>query len=117
MVWYRLAPEESREKCSWIAGTSRKSMRSFASLLIVVALGASSPPDVCGDTPAPRTIYTETLLQERTLRQEIEKSRGETPPQALLERMRALVEKYERMSRQFPTSAYMDNALWQGALL
>jgi N-acetylmuramoyl-L-alanine amidase len=92
-------------------------MRSFASLLVVVALGASSPTHVWADTPAPRTIYTDTLLQERTLRHEIESSRGETPPQALLERMRALVEKYERMSRQFPTSAYMDNALWQGALL
>jgi N-acetylmuramoyl-L-alanine amidase len=31
--------------------------------------------------------------------------------------MRALVETYERMARQFPTSGYMDNALWQGALL
>jgi N-acetylmuramoyl-L-alanine amidase len=92
-------------------------MRSFASLFIVIALGASSPPDVCAETASPRTMYTDTLLQERTLRHEIESSRGETPPQALLERMRALVEKYERMSRQFPTSAYMDNALWQGALL
>ena len=92
-------------------------MRSFASLLFVIALGASSPPDVCAETPSPRTLYTETLLQERTLRQEIESSRGETPPQALLERMRAIVEKYERLSRQFPTSAYMDNALWQAALL
>ena len=68
-------------------------MRSFASLLFVIALGASSPPDVCAETPSPRTLYTETLLQERTLRQEIESSRGETPPQALLERMRAIVEK------------------------
>ena len=92
-------------------------MRSFASLLIAIALGASSPPDVRAETPSPRTLYTDTLLQERTLRHEIESSRGETPPQALLERMRALVEKYESMSRQFPTSAYMDNALWQGALL
>jgi len=92
-------------------------MRSFASLLVVIALGASSSPDVRAETPVPRTIYTETLLQERSLRQEIESTRGETPPQALLERMRAIVEKYERLSRQFPTSAYMDNALWQAALL
>ena len=92
-------------------------MRSFASLLVVIALGASSSPDVRAETPVPRTIYTETLLQERSLRQEIESTRGETPPQALLERMRAIVEKYERLSRQFPTSAYIDNALWQAALL
>jgi N-acetylmuramoyl-L-alanine amidase len=31
--------------------------------------------------------------------------------------MRTLVETYQRMARQFPTSGYMDNALWQGALL
>ena len=92
-------------------------MRSFASLVVVIALGAISTSDVRAETPAPRTIYTDALLRERTLRQEIENSRGETPPPALLERMRSLVEAYERMSRQFPTSAYMDNALWQGALL
>jgi N-acetylmuramoyl-L-alanine amidase len=92
-------------------------MRSFASLLIVIALGATSTPDVRAETPSPRTIYTDALLRERALRQEIESSRSETPSPALLERMRSLVETYERMSRQFPTSDYMDNALWQGALL
>jgi N-acetylmuramoyl-L-alanine amidase len=96
-------------------------MRSFASLLILVALGATSTPDVRAQTPtptpSPRTIYTDALLRERALRQEIESSRSETPSPALLERMRSLVEAYEGMSRQFPTSDYMDNALWQGALL
>jgi N-acetylmuramoyl-L-alanine amidase len=92
-------------------------MRSFASMVIVVALGTTSAPNVRAETPSSRTIYTDALLRERTLRHEIENSRGETPPPALLERMRSLVEAYERMSRQFPTSAYMDNALLQGALL
>jgi N-acetylmuramoyl-L-alanine amidase len=92
-------------------------MRSFASFVIVIALGATSAQDLRAETPSPRTIYTDALLRERILRQEIENSRGETPPAALLERMRSLVEAYERMSRQFPTSPYMDNALLQGALL
>jgi len=92
-------------------------MRSFASFVIVIALGATSAQDVRAETPSPRTMYTDALLRERTLRHEIENSRGETPPPVLLERMRSLVEAYERMSRQFPTSAYMDHALWQGALL
>jgi len=92
-------------------------MRSFANLLIVVSFGAIATPAVCAETPSPRSLYTDTLLRERSLRQEIENSRSETPAPALLERMRSLVETYERMSRQFPTSAYMDNALWQGALL
>jgi N-acetylmuramoyl-L-alanine amidase len=92
-------------------------MRSFANLLIVVSFGAIATPVVRAETPSPRTIYTDTLLRERSLRQEIESSRSETPAPSLLERMRSLVETYERMSNQFPTSAYMDNALWQGALL
>src|SRR5688572_16724424 len=117
MAWCRLAPEENRERCSSIAGTSRKSMRSFASLLIVVALGAASAPVVRAQTPSPRTIYTDTLLRERALRHEIETRRSDAPAPGLLERMRALVETYERMARQFPSSGYMDNALWQGALL
>jgi N-acetylmuramoyl-L-alanine amidase len=92
-------------------------MRSFASVLIVIALGAVSALVVRAETPSPRTIYTDALLRERALRHEIETSRSETPALALLERMRALVETYERMSRQFPTGDYMDNALWQAALL
>ena len=92
-------------------------MRSFASVLVVVSFGAVAAIVVRAETPSPRTIYTDALLRERSLRQQIETSRSETPPPALLERMRSLVETYERMSRQFPTSAYMDNALLQAALL
>src|SRR4030095_3695571 len=117
MVWCRQAPEESREKCSSIAGTSRKSMRSFASLLVVIALCATSALVVRAQTPSPRTMYTDALLQERTLRHEIEVRRSGASASALLKRVRSLVETYERMSRQFRGSDYMDNALWQGALL
>ena len=92
-------------------------MRSFANLLIVVVLGAAAVPVLRAETPSPRTIYTDTLLRERSLRQEMERVRGDSPAPGLLQRMRALVETYERMARQFPTSDYMDNALWQGALL
>jgi N-acetylmuramoyl-L-alanine amidase len=92
-------------------------MRSFASLLIVLALGAAAVPALRAETASPRTIYTDALLRERALRQEIENQRADAPAPALLQRIRALVETYERMARQFPTSGYMDNALWQGALL
>jgi N-acetylmuramoyl-L-alanine amidase len=91
-------------------------MRSFASILVVVSL-CTLPAVARAQTPSPRTIYTDALLQERTLRQELEKRRSDVPAPALLKRMRSLVETYERMSRQFPTGSYMDNALWQGALL
>jgi len=92
-------------------------MRRFANLLVVVALGAAVAPIARAQTPSPRTIYTDALLQERTLRQELENRRSDDPAPMLLTRMRSLVETYERMSRQFPTSGHMDNALWQGALL
>ena len=92
-------------------------MRSFASLLVVIALGASSVQIVRADTSSARTLYTDALLRERALRHDLETRRSDEPEPALLKRMRTLVKSYEQMSRQFPSSAYMDNALWQGALL
>jgi N-acetylmuramoyl-L-alanine amidase len=92
-------------------------MRSFASLVVVIALGGTCAPMVRAQTPSPRSLYTDALLRERTLRQEIEKQRSDDLSPTLLKRMRSLVEIYEGMSRQFPTSSYTANALWQGALL
>jgi len=92
-------------------------MRSFASLLVLIALGASSVQIVRADTSSARTLYTDALLRERALRHDLETRRSDEPEPALLKRMRTLVKSYEQMSRQFPSSAYMDNALWQGALL
>ncbi len=92
-------------------------MRSFASLLVVIALGASSAHVVRADTSSARTLYTDALLRERALRHDLETRRSDEPEPALLKRMRTLVKSYEQMSRLFPSSAYMDNALWQGALL
>ena len=92
-------------------------MRSFASLVVVIALGASSAQFVRAETSSARTLYTDALLRERALRHELEARRSDEPDPALLKRMRTLVKSYEQMSRLFPSSAYMDNALWQGALL
>ena len=92
-------------------------MRSFASLLVVIALGASSVQIAGADTSSARALYTDALLRERALRHDLETRRSGEPDPALLKRMRTLVKSYEQMSRQFPSSAYMDNALWQGALL
>ena len=92
-------------------------MRSFASLLVVIALGASSVQIAGADTSSARALYTDALLRERALRHDLETRRSDEPEPALLKRMRTLVKSYEQMSRQFPSSAYMDNALWQGALL
>jgi N-acetylmuramoyl-L-alanine amidase len=92
-------------------------MRSFASLLVAIALGASSVHVVRADTTPARTLYTDALLRERTLRHDLETRRSDEPEPALLKRMRTLAKSYEQMARLYPSSAYMDNALWQGALL
>ena len=39
-------------------------MRSFASLLVVLALGASSAQIVRADTSPARTLYTDALLRD-----------------------------------------------------
>jgi N-acetylmuramoyl-L-alanine amidase len=92
-------------------------MRSFASLLIVIALGASSAPPVRAEQTNARALYTDALLRERTLRRDLENRRSDDPSPELLTRVRTLVQSYGQMSRLFPSSPYMDNALWQGALL
>jgi N-acetylmuramoyl-L-alanine amidase len=91
--------------------------RSLASLLVAISLGATLTLPVRAQSPSPRTLYTDALVQERALRREIEKRRSDAQEPALLKRVRSLVETYSRMSRQFPTSGYMDNALWQAAVL
>jgi len=91
-------------------------MRSFVRILVIALLVASAA-DVHAQSPSSRTQYTTALGQERTLRHDLEASRSEMPPASLLKRARSLVDAFERMSRQYPDGPYMDNALWQGALL
>src|SRR5262245_22733623 len=105
MAWCHPVPEESHEKYSWIAGTSRKSMRSFASLLVVIAIGASAAPVVRAGQTNARTLYTEALVRERVLRHDLETRRSDDLDPALLKRMRTLVKSYEQMSRLFQSSA------------
>src|SRR5688572_16581678 len=90
-------------------------MRSFGRLVILAAL-VWAPSATWAEKPSPRELFIDALVRERALRRDIE-AYGDAPSPALLSRVRSLVERYERMSRQYPGSAYMDNALWQGALL
>jgi N-acetylmuramoyl-L-alanine amidase len=93
--------------------------RSLASILVAIAivLAAAATPVTGAEPSSPRTLYTDVLLQERALRQEIEKRKSDAQAPVLLKRVRSLVEAYARMSRQYPTGAHMDNALWQAAVL
>jgi N-acetylmuramoyl-L-alanine amidase len=91
-------------------------MRSYARL-VVAAVALSSAVGVQAGAPSPRLLYTEALGRERLLRIEIEAAKNDLSPGMLLKRVRSLVDDYDRMSRRFPDSGYMDNAVWQGALL
>ncbi len=93
-------------------------MRSFARIvLIAAALAAVLGGSVEAQSARARARYTEGLASEAKLRRELETRAPSAAPDSLLRRIRTLVEAYERMSREFPASGYMDNALWQGAML
>jgi N-acetylmuramoyl-L-alanine amidase len=91
-------------------------MRSFGSLLVTGFVMASAL-GVDAQSSSSKAVYDDALARERVLRRSMDKEKATPEPTALLEQVRALVGDYERMSRRFPASGYMDNALWQGALL
>jgi N-acetylmuramoyl-L-alanine amidase len=92
-------------------------MRSFGRvfvgswLLVAIAAGAAA------QSASPRALYEEALAKERAIRKEMAAVESPSSAASLLRRLRSLVASYEQMSRRFPSSGYMDNALWQGALL
>jgi N-acetylmuramoyl-L-alanine amidase len=91
-------------------------MRSFAKIVLVVAAVTAALGGIV-EAQSARGRYTEGLASETRLRRELDAHAPSAAPDSLLRRIRTLVEAYERMSREFPASGYMDNALWQGAML
>ncbi|HET9360971.1 MAG TPA: N-acetylmuramoyl-L-alanine amidase, partial [Vicinamibacterales bacterium] len=91
-------------------------MRSFGSLL-VTGFVLTSALGVEAQSSSSKAVYTDALAREQVLRRSMDEEKATPEPTALLEQVRTLVGDYERMSRRFPASGYMDNALWQGALL
>ena len=92
-------------------------MRSFARVVVAaLALGAVLGGSAEAQSAA-QSRYTDGRASETRLRREMEQHDASLSPESLLRRIRTLVEAYERMSREFPASGYMDNALWQGAML
>src|SRR5688572_13600512 len=81
-------------------------MKFKAAVLVLIAALASP---ALAQASSPRLLYTRALAQERTLRLEAARP---TPKQ-----LRAAIARYEAVVRQFPASAYSDNALWQAANL
>jgi hypothetical protein len=91
-------------------------MRSFAKIVLVVAAVTAALGGIV-EAQSARGRYTEGLASETRLRRELDAHAPSAAPDSVLRRIRTLVEAYERMSREFPASGYMDNALWQGAML
>lgn len=54
-----------------------------------------------------KSLYTEALIVERTLRQ--------PGAQVSVGQIRAVIAQYERISHEFPRSAFTDHALWQAS--
>jgi len=94
----------------------RSSARNFV-VACVIGLALASVPRLQAQSSSPKALYTEAIAREHTLRRDIEKAGATSSASAVLGRVRTLVGAYQRMARQFPASGYMDNALWQGALL
>lgn len=78
-----------------------------AILTLVVALAGPAVREVSAQSA--HTLYTRALARERTIR-----NAGNTPSLAQLRRG---VAAYEAIVHRYPSSAYCDNALWQGANL
>jgi len=64
--------------------------------------------------PPARTMYTDTLAHEQTVRAALMASDA-TP--AVLADVRAVIATYESLVRRYPASGYSDNALWEAGRL
>src|SRR4029079_19417048 len=64
--------------------------------------------------PPARTMYTDTLAREQTVRAALMASDA-TP--AVLADVRAVIAMYEALVRRYPASGYSDNALWEAGRL
>jgi N-acetylmuramoyl-L-alanine amidase len=70
-------------------------------------------PSAAAATPPVRTMYADALAREQAIRVALA-----DPDAALkLEEVRAVVAAYEAVVRQYPASAYSDNAFWQAGHL
>ena len=85
----------------------QKMSKLTAILALIVTLGGPGVQVVSAQSV--RTLYTRALARERTLR-----DAANTPT---LTQIRQAISAYEAIVHAYPSSAYCDNALWQGANL
>jgi N-acetylmuramoyl-L-alanine amidase len=81
--------------------------RGFCVLCVLYSSSAAAAPPV-------RTMYTQALAQEQTVRAALAAS--DAAP-SLLTDVHAVVAAYEAVVRRYPASGYSDNALWQAGRL
>lgn len=81
--------------------------------LIVVAIGLMALGPASMYASSPRELYVTARAREVTLRQQ-----ASTPSrEPTVADYRAVVAAYEAVVRRYPATGYVDNALWQGALV
>lgn len=85
-----------------------KAGRTFSLALVVLATTTSLSAE------APRELYRAAMAREQTVRGAMT---TDTAPPAVLADARAVVAAYRAIVRQFPSSGYSDNALWQAGRL
>jgi hypothetical protein len=92
----------------------RKGRREEDFLLCVLGVLSGFFPIVVTAAPPVRTMYNDALAREQIVRAAL--SAADATP-AVLADVRAAAAGYEAVVRQYPASAYSDNALWQGGRL
>lgn len=86
----------------------KHAFRVCALLAIVLAVGGRNGQ---GAPQTVRELYATAVLREQALRAVPNKTRPSVKD------YRATVSAYDAVVRRFPTSGYVDNALWQGAIV
>jgi N-acetylmuramoyl-L-alanine amidase len=80
-------------------------------LAIAIALPIAGP---AAAAPPVRTLYQQAVDKDQTVRAAWT---AQAPPAAALKSTRRAIATYEAVVKHYPTSAYCDNALWQGGRL
>jgi N-acetylmuramoyl-L-alanine amidase len=89
----------------------------LAVMLVPGLLRDGRPTASAAPASAPATAYHHALQRETMIRAEFGRATTSEAQGLLLTRVRSLIDEYEHLSKQYPTSGYSDNALWQGAML
>src|ERR1700674_2402652 len=81
--------------------------------VLAIACATLVVPQALAAAPV-RTRYGDALAREQAVRAELT---ADQPPAPVLKEVRAVVNDYQSIVRQYPASGYSDDALWQAGRL